>query len=245
MDMAQVEWIKLKTDMFDNRKIKHLRKMPEGNTIVLIWVMLLAMAGRCNAGGKIFLTETIPYTPKMLAEELEFEEETIERTLETLDQLQMVVKQDGYYTVVGWYKHQNVEGMERVRDQTRKRVERHRAHQEEVAALKAGETYVDYNAIRDAYHTHCPSLSPIKALTKTRKTKIKEVLSQFTKEDLIEAFKKVESSDFLSGRKGDWNANFDWIIDEVNLVKILEGNYDNRNSKRYAPQGGSEEYLDF
>ena len=55
--MAEVKWVKLTTDMFDNRKIKHLRKLPDGNNIVLIWVMLLTMAGRCNAGGMIFLTE--------------------------------------------------------------------------------------------------------------------------------------------------------------------------------------------
>jgi hypothetical protein len=80
--MAEVKWIKLTTDMFDNRKIKHLRKLPEGNSIVLIWVMLLTMAGRCNASGMIFLTENIPYTPKMLADELGFEENTVKLALE-------------------------------------------------------------------------------------------------------------------------------------------------------------------
>ena len=71
--MSDVTWIKLTTDMFDNRKIKHLRRLPDGNNIVLIWVMLLTMAGRCNSSGMIFLTENIPYTPKMLADELDFE----------------------------------------------------------------------------------------------------------------------------------------------------------------------------
>ena len=75
--MAEVKWVKLTTDMFDNRKVKHLRKLPDGNNIVLIWVMLLTMAGRCNSGGMIFLTENIPYTPKMLADELDFEENTV------------------------------------------------------------------------------------------------------------------------------------------------------------------------
>lgn len=43
--MADVKWIKITTDMFSNRKIKHLRKLPEGNSIVLIWVMLLTWQG--------------------------------------------------------------------------------------------------------------------------------------------------------------------------------------------------------
>ena len=87
--MAEIKWIKITTDMFDNRKIKHLRKLPEGNNIVLIWVMLLTMAGRCNAGGMIFLTENIPYTPKMLADELGFEENTVKLALQFLEQFNM------------------------------------------------------------------------------------------------------------------------------------------------------------
>ena len=59
--VAEVKWIKLTTDMFDNRKIRHLRKLPEGNNIVLIWVMLLTMAGICKGGGLMLLTENRPY----------------------------------------------------------------------------------------------------------------------------------------------------------------------------------------
>ena len=44
--MAEVKWIKLTTEMFDNRKIRNLRKLPEGNKIVLMWVMLLTMEGK-------------------------------------------------------------------------------------------------------------------------------------------------------------------------------------------------------
>ena len=83
--MADVKWIKLTTDMFDNRKIKHLRRLPDGNNIVLLWIMLLTMAGRCNAGGMIFLTENIPYTTKMLADELGFEENTVILGIQALE----------------------------------------------------------------------------------------------------------------------------------------------------------------
>ena len=110
--MADVKWIKITTDMFDNRKIKHLRRLPDGNNIVLIWVMLLTMAGRCNSGGMIFLTENIPYTPKMLSDELDFEENTVRLALEALEQLGMVVTDNGYFAIAGWEEHQNIEGME-------------------------------------------------------------------------------------------------------------------------------------
>ena len=119
--MAEVKWVKLTTDMFDNRKVKHLRKLPEGNNIVLIWVMLLTMAGRCNSGGMIFLTENIPYTPKMLADELDFEESTVALALKALEQLDMIVTDNGYFTIAGWEEYQNIEGMEKIREQNRLR----------------------------------------------------------------------------------------------------------------------------
>lgn len=119
--MADVKWIKITTDMFDNRKIKHLRKLPDGNNIVLIWVMLLTMAGRCNAGGMIFLTENIPYTPKMLADELNFEETTVQLALQALEQFDMI-KTDGHiFRIAGWQEHQNVEGLDKIREQNRLR----------------------------------------------------------------------------------------------------------------------------
>ena len=124
--MAEVKWVKLTTDMFDNRKVKYLRKLPDGNNIVLIWVMLLTMAGRCNASGMIFLTENVPYTPKMLADELGFEENTVILALKALENLNMIVTDNGFFAIAGWEEYQNIEGMEKLREQTRKRVAKHR-----------------------------------------------------------------------------------------------------------------------
>lgn len=124
--MADVKWIKITTDMFDNRKIRHIRKLPEGNNIVLIWVMLLALAGRCNDGGRIFLTETIPYTQKMLADELGFRTSTIKHALEALEQFEMVSMDGDFIDIPGWQRHQNVDGMDRIREQNRIRQKRKR-----------------------------------------------------------------------------------------------------------------------
>lgn len=136
--MTAVKWVKITTDMFDNRKIKHLRKLPDGNNIVLIWVMLLTMAGRCNAGGMIFLTENIPYTPKMLADELGFEENTVKLAITALEQLNMVCTDNGFFSIAGWNEYQNIEGMEKIREQTRQRVAAHRQKQKALAAAVQG-----------------------------------------------------------------------------------------------------------
>ena len=133
---CDVKWIKITTDMFDNRKIKHLRRLPEGNSIVLIWVMLLTMAGRCNAGGMIFLTENIPYTPKMLADELDFEEGTVRLALEALERFNMVVTDANCLRVAGWEEYQNAEGLDKIREQNRLRKAAQRERQKALPASR-------------------------------------------------------------------------------------------------------------
>lgn len=136
--MADVKWIKITTDMFDNRKIKHLRRLPEGNSIVLIWVMLLTMAGRCNANGMIFLTENIPYTTKMLADELDFEENTVKLALTVLEQLNMVVTDNGFFTIAGWEEYQNVDRLAEIREYNRLAKQKSRAKQKALQAPSDG-----------------------------------------------------------------------------------------------------------
>ena len=150
--MAEVKWVKLTTDMFDNRKLKHLRKLPEGNNLVLIWVMLLTMAGRCNAGGMIFLTENIPYTPKMLADELDFEENTVTLALKALEQLDMIVTENGFFTIAGWSEYQNIEGMEKIREQNRLAQQRSRAKKKLLQAVndKSCDCHVTVTGCHDA-----------------------------------------------------------------------------------------------
>lgn len=130
--MADVKWIRLSIDMFDNRKIKYLRSLPEGNNIILIWVALLTIAGRCNSGGMIFLTENIAYTTKMLADELDFEENIIILALNALRKLGMVQDYNEALLITGWEEHQNIDGLEKIREQNRKRVAKYRDKQKEI-----------------------------------------------------------------------------------------------------------------
>lgn len=91
----------------------------------------------------------------------------------------------------------------------------------------------------DLYHEHCPSLPKIVKLTDVRKRAIRARLKTYTENDLVTAFDKAEASDFLRKGSGTWNgASFDWIMNPRNLVKILEGNYDNKTTR------GKEQELD-
>lgn len=117
--MADVKWIRLSIDMFDNRKIKYLRSLPDGDSLILIWVMLLTVAGRCNAGGMIFLTENVPYTVNMLAKELDFEESTITLAINAFKSLGMVDYVSENLLITGWEEHQNADGLEKIKEQNR------------------------------------------------------------------------------------------------------------------------------
>lgn len=145
--MAEVKWIKITTDMFDNRKIKYIRKLPEGDSIVLIWVMLLTMAGRCNAGGRIFLTEDIPYNAKLLANELDFEESTVILALDALESLCMIDRSKEHITIPGWEEHQNIEGMEKIRESKRLAQARWRAKQKALPESSTVDSTVDSTEI--------------------------------------------------------------------------------------------------
>ena len=96
----------------------------------------------------------------------------------------------------------------------------------------------DYQMIVNAFNETCTSLPSVKKLSESRKKAMKARLNNFNYEDFITAFKKAQESDFLSGRSGKWQATFDWLINETNLIKVLEGNYDNKIAARRVGQSG-------
>ena len=128
--MAEVTWIKLYIDMFDKRKIKKLRRLPAGNDLLLIWIMLLATAGKCNAGGMIFITESVPFTEEDLADELGFEVNTIKLALQALKDLNMISRTDnGFITIDGWDEHQDTDKLAEIRERNRLAKQKSRAKQ--------------------------------------------------------------------------------------------------------------------
>lgn len=90
---------------------------------------------------------------------------------------------------------------------------------------------IDYSAIADTFNSICISLPKVKMLTDTRKTHLNTFVDILKKYDLSaeEYFKRVQKSDFLSGRNGQWsNCSFDWLIKRENTLKVCENNYKNK-----------------
>lgn len=121
--MADIKWIKITTDMFDDEKIDFISSLPEGDSLIVVWIRLLTMAGKNNAGGYIFLTEKIPFTDDMLAHKLRKPLNVIKLALETFERLEMIsFDEAGKIMITNWCKHQNIDGMDKVRELTRARV---------------------------------------------------------------------------------------------------------------------------
>ena len=89
---------------------------------------------------------------------------------------------------------------------------------------------INYENIMNLFNSVCVSLPKIRNLTELRKQKIRKANKELSG-DFENFFKRIENSDFLTGKNGSWNGcNFDWIFKPQNLIKIIEGNYDNKNS---------------
>ncbi|KRU25624.1 phage replisome organizer [Clostridium sporogenes] len=131
--LAEVKWIKITTNMFDDEKIKLIDAIPERDTVHYIWMRLLVQAGKTNANGYIFLNDNVPYTEEMLSTIFNRPLNSLRFALKVLRDFGMIqIQEDKLIRITNWSKHQNIEGMEKVRQQTRERVAKHRDKKKEL-----------------------------------------------------------------------------------------------------------------
>lgn len=124
--MAEVKWIKIITDIFDDEKIVLMEKMPEGDAILVVWFKLLCLAGKTNNHGIMILSDKIPYTDEMLATIFRRPLNTVRLALKTFEAFGMIEILDNIITITNWDKHQNLDGMEKIREQNRLRKQNER-----------------------------------------------------------------------------------------------------------------------
>ena len=129
--MADVKWIKIAINMFDNRKIRQIETMPDGDSLLLIWVKLLCLAGNVNDGGYIYLTKEIPYTDEMLATQFNKPLPTIRLALKTFEQFGMIEVINNMILLSSWQKYQNTDKLEEMREKNRARQKRYYDRQKE------------------------------------------------------------------------------------------------------------------
>lgn len=136
--MADINWIKLRVDMFDDEKIKIIQSMPEGDAILVIWIRIIALAGKCNAKGLVLIEDEFPYSDEMLATIFNKPLATVRLALGTFEKFRMIERTEKGIYISNFEKHQNTEGMEKIREQARIRKQRER--EKKRALLEAGNT---------------------------------------------------------------------------------------------------------
>lgn len=281
---AEVKWIKIVTDIFDNQKIKQIEALPSGDSILVIWFKILCLSGNTNENGLMMLSHDIPYTDEMLSTEFRRPLNTIKMALGMLERLGMIEIIDNIYHVSNWEKYQNIDWLDKIREQSRKRVQKHRdkikqlaqcnatcnvtgnvtvtpmlrnvTHAEreedkEIEIEREGTTKqatadkppeaepTPYSEIKNLYLSLCPSFPRIQTLSANRKQAIHARWMQYGKslDTFQQLFEKAESSAFLKGANSrNWSADFDWMLKDGNMAKILEGKYD---SNPVASQGNA------
>lgn len=198
--MADINWIKLRVDMFDDEKIKIIQSMPEGDAILVIWIRIIALAGKCNAKGLVLIGDEFPYSDEMLATIFNKPLATVRLALGTFEKFRMIERTEKGIYISNFEKHQNTEGMEKIREQARIRKQRER--EKKRALLEAGNTpALPENSsenpetlpenVTDDVTSHVTSRVTEREVTKQNKNKNKNIYNISSNEDIVETSEKT------------------------------------------------------
>lgn len=131
--MSEIKWIKITTDIFDDEKICLIDALPDPDAILVIWFKILTLAGKHNSNGLLMMTDKVHYTDEMLATIFRRPLNTVRMAIGVFEQFGMIEIIDGIISLPNWEKHQNVDGMEKIKEQTRNRVAKYRKKQKTLA----------------------------------------------------------------------------------------------------------------
>ena len=201
--MADVQWIKIATGIFDNRKIKQIESLPDADAVIVIWFKILCLAGNLNESGQLIITKDVPYTEEMLSNEFRKPINTIRMALGVFEKYGMIEIFDDIMRVSNWEKYQSEDKLREIREKNRRRVAQHRAKKrndalpepkensnvtvtlplhygnaieedkEKEKDLDKRKENIDYQRIVGLYNETCVSFPRLKTLSETRKKSIK------------------------------------------------------------------------
>lgn len=138
--MAEVKWISIATDIFNNEKMCAIESLPDGLKIELVWFKLLCLAGTCNEHGFLMISRDIPYTDEMMAKNFRMDIGIIQRALDVFQKMEMIEVVNDVYMISNWLKYQSVEELERIKSLNRARQQRFKEKQKQLALTDSNVT---------------------------------------------------------------------------------------------------------
>lgn len=250
-------WLKLYDDFFTSKRIKKLRTIAGGDTYTIIYLKMQLKALKTD--GYLYFDGVMSDFADELALDIDENPDDVKVTINYLLSVGLLETNDGEQ-----YKLPFLDrciGSESASTQRSRDCRLRKRQQEtlqcndsatdlqqvcnaeiekeiEIEKEKSKEHYTaDAEKVLALYRQHCPSLPDVRILNEKRKKSVHALLQTFSVEDVIEGFKKAEESDFLKGKRGDWKADFEFLVNKNNMTKVLEGKYDN---KRWRSSGNDD-----
>ena len=135
--MAEVKWIKIVTDIFDDEKMLLIESLPSADSIIVIWFKLLCLAGKNNNSGVFMLNDRIAYTDEMLATIFRRDVNTVRLALKTFEMYGMVELINDVITIPNWSKHQTLDQLEERKEYMKDYMKKYREKQKMLSGGKA------------------------------------------------------------------------------------------------------------
>ena len=132
--MADVKWIKIVTDIFDDEKILLIESLPDGDRLLIIWFKLLILAGKQNNSGVFVFANSMPYTEEMFSTIFRRPVSTVRLALETFKQFGMVEMINNAIMIPNWSKHQTLDQIENRNEYMREYMSKYRNKQKQIAS---------------------------------------------------------------------------------------------------------------
>lgn len=250
-------WIKLKDTFFTSDTVDFLMSQKDGANYVVLYQMLCLKTANTNGELSRQLGEIIvPFDIDKIHRDCKyFSIDTIRVALELYKKLGLIYEQENgilqitnFANLIGSesqnavYKRQHraeEKRLESVQENSNKILD----IRDKILDIRDIEKESIYDSIKNAYNNTCVLLPKCTVLSDKRKKAIKCRVDTYGFDKVMEAFGIVSKSDFLNGKNNkDWKANFDWIMNDTNMAKILDGNYDKTYSNETTQHNTSKNF---
>lgn len=124
--MYEIPWFKTETNIFSNRKIQIILKLPEGDTYFRVWMQLIALAVESNNSGRLEVGTNNPMTIENFSKIMGKSKKKIEKIIQKFLELEMLIKEGETFLIKNWDKYQSIEKYEKYQMQNRERQRKYR-----------------------------------------------------------------------------------------------------------------------
>ena len=124
--MYEIQWFKIESNIFSNRKIQLILKLEDGDTYFRVWIQLIALAVECNSEGRLEIGGNNPMTIENFSKIMGKSKKKIEKILNKFLELEMLRKEGETFLIKNWDKYQSIEKYEKYQMQNRERQKRYR-----------------------------------------------------------------------------------------------------------------------